>query len=97
MNTIDKIKSYEFLPEGWDFGKGGPMSKESIKTALDINRKFSKFFKTEVFPGVEEAIVVCAYIGVICLEARIKDLTIEYALEIGKGPNYIRIDKDGIY
>jgi hypothetical protein len=62
-NTLDKINSFAFLPEGWHFGEGKAPSKEQINSAIKWYKRLRDrpFRKTNAFAGANGEIQLTAY------------------------------------
>ncbi len=68
--TDGKIMSFERLPLGWHYGKGGPASPHMVRRARGILSLFGTigFMETDAFPGISGEIMVTAYRGKHCVE-----------------------------
>jgi hypothetical protein len=64
-NTEDKIKSFAQLPQGWDFGHGGPIPEKTLRAARAWNTflKESGFGDVDAFPGGGKEVVVVGSLG----------------------------------
>jgi len=61
--TVDKIKSFRELKDGWDYTRGvrfeESMIERSIKLLNEINNKFEEFdFKTDCFPTDDGEVLI---------------------------------------
>lgn len=63
--TERKIASFADLQDGWHYGAGGPMARETVDAAIRIVRKYNSlgFSRTDAFPGRDREILVTAYVG----------------------------------
>jgi hypothetical protein len=63
--TEEKIRSFGELPQGWNYGEGGPMSEEQIEVALLLLRYAAQlgWSRTNAFPGVSDEIMLTLYKG----------------------------------
>jgi hypothetical protein len=63
-STDNTIRSFAFLPLGWDYGNGGPIQKNIIDAAIEWNGFLgTQGFKTDAFPGGGGEIVISASFG----------------------------------
>lgn len=107
MDILDKIKSFGDLPEGWDFGRGIPASKEVVEMASRIhiaifdNRwVFDTKNRVGAFPCDDGGMVLCysreGGDDFIVLRIRL-DLKIDLDHEKGIGSKYdILFEKEGL-
>jgi hypothetical protein len=60
-----KISSFAALPQGWDYGKGGPIPQETLDAAFEWSRylRARGFWDTDAFPGSDGEIAVAAELG----------------------------------
>jgi hypothetical protein len=60
-----KISSFAALPNGWDYGRGGPISQAVLDSAFEWNRFFRQhgFSETDAFPGGDGEVVITAGYG----------------------------------
>jgi len=51
--TAAKIKEFEHLPQGWDYGSGGAIPAKTVQKALEWNQHFYQFgfLRTNAAPG----------------------------------------------
>jgi hypothetical protein len=65
MGVEDKIESFANLPQGWDYGAGGPIPKKTRDAALEWNNllKFHGFGDTDAFAGGSREIVIALTSG----------------------------------
>lgn len=61
--TDHTIKEFMFLPVGWHYGDGGPISGSVCVTAFELNRYAVEMglSVTEAFPGINGEIMVSIY------------------------------------
>lgn len=58
-STEEKIRSFANLPNGWDYGQGGPIPQHTRELALAWNRILqTQLGETDAFPGGEGEIVI---------------------------------------
>jgi len=62
VGAADKIRSFEHLPLGWDYGEGGPIPSRTIRKALAWNNRLYQlgFPKTNASAGSGGQIAVAA-------------------------------------
>ena len=74
VHTEEKIKSFAFLSEGWDYGLGGPIAEKTIQIALGWHRFLytQGFLRTSAGPGSD---------GDIDISASLDDHLIEIIVE----------------
>src|SRR5580704_1477234 len=72
--TKDKIRSFRNLPQGWNYGRGGPAAEQTVQIAQDYLWMFMTlgFVETDAFPGVDGEIMVTAYLGRHCVEVTVE-------------------------
>jgi len=60
-----KISSFAALLDGWDYGRGGPISQATLDSAFEWNRFFRQrgFLQTDAFPGGDREVVITAGFG----------------------------------
>ena len=63
--TLIKIERFCDLPVGWDYGRGGPISSDTIRNAKKIYHNISVvgFHRTDAFAGAAGEVLVTAYYG----------------------------------
>jgi hypothetical protein len=61
----NKINSFAHLPEGWDYGSGGPITEDTRKIAIAWNDflRSQWFLSTDASPGSEGEIAIAAGLG----------------------------------
>jgi hypothetical protein len=61
--TIRKINDFRFMPVGWHYGKGGPISEKTIGLALHAYESLLLvgLSRTDAFPGADGEVLVTAY------------------------------------
>jgi hypothetical protein len=82
--TVDKIRSFSNLPNGWHFGAGHAPSFDMIAKALAWHDKLLRlgFVTTDAFPGMGGEIMVTGYEGPHYIEILLEaDSTITLAYE----------------
>lgn len=57
----EKLKSYEYLAVGWNYGNGGPISKSVITKALKVLSWADDKFEVEVFPGDDGSVIISLF------------------------------------
>jgi hypothetical protein len=62
-----------FLPAGWHYGEGGPLSMIVVTKALEIDGYYRElgFTSTDAFPGANGELMITAYRGSHCIETTI--------------------------
>lgn len=75
--TIDKLRSYADLPNGWHYGRGGPIAAHVIQLAIEAEKilRASGYPVTGCFPGVDGEIQVCGYLNDRCLTMEVREET----------------------
>ena len=70
MKTIDKIRSFLSLKDGWDFGAGIAFDMETVNRALllEMVMREQGIPDTDAFPGADGGIMVTGYFGKIYVE-----------------------------
>lgn len=73
QKTIDKIKSFLELEDGWNYTEGihfkESMIEKSIMILNELNNKFNKFdFKTNVFPSDDGEVLISFIFPIYSLE-----------------------------
>lgn len=60
---LRQLDGFGALDQGWHFGKGGPISESTIKTAKKLYEALllNGLTRTEVFPGVDGEILIIGY------------------------------------
>jgi hypothetical protein len=80
--TAENIISFSLLPDGWDYGEGGPIPQLTINNALAWERFFDlKGWDTNAGPGTDGEIAVSAKLGSSRVEVVIEPkntLTVAY-------------------
>jgi hypothetical protein len=63
--TENKIMDFAQLPQGWDYGRGNPISARVIQAALTWNSRLQRlgFLNTNASPGSDGEIAVAAAVG----------------------------------
>lgn len=63
--TEKKISSFATLHNGWDYGRGGPISQVTLDAAFEWNRflRAHGFLETDAFPGSDGEVVLAAGYG----------------------------------
>jgi hypothetical protein len=83
--TAEKIISFSLLPNGWDYGEGDPIPKDTVDTALAWERFFDlRGWDTNAGPGTDGEIAISARLGSSRIEVVIepdRTLTIAYDFE----------------
>jgi hypothetical protein len=60
--SMEKVRSFMALPEGWHFGQGHPPGTTTAKTALKLIEEAAlSLIKTDAFPGADGEIQVALY------------------------------------
>jgi hypothetical protein len=74
MDTDNKISSFASLPEGWDYGNGGPIPASTLALAFEWNGYLRSlgFFETGAFPGGDGEVVLATGYGDHYLEVIIE-------------------------
>lgn len=95
LDTEEKINSFTALPDGWDYGSGGPLPQETANLAVLWNN-FLRFVSTGLLatnagPGSDGEIAIGAslgdhYIGVI-IEP---DHTVSVMYDVDHTPKFYR-------
>ncbi len=64
-SAVNKINSLALLPDGWDYGSGGPISDSVRISALEWNQflNWSGFWSTDAFPGGDGEVVLATSFG----------------------------------
>ena len=91
VNTVKKIKSFEHLSPGWNYGRGGPISPSVISDATAFLWKFalSGLNDTDAFPGINGEVMVTAYEGEHYVEAIVEaDGSISLTYEVNDVENF---------
>lgn len=88
-----KIRSFEFLPHGWDFGEGSPAPHYVVSVALALHKVGEKWgFEMDAFPGAGGDISIDFYVKDELVQVLINpDLTFELTHESGIGFEYEEI------
>ncbi|MFH0824025.1 MAG: hypothetical protein V2B18_14845 [Pseudomonadota bacterium] len=91
---MDKITSFGSLPEGWDFGLGGPAPLSVRECAISIHQQGTELgLMSDSFPGTGGEIYVAFYRGADTLEIRVNlDLSLNVSLERGIGVDFEELD-----
>jgi hypothetical protein len=82
--TEEMIASFSHLPDGWDYGEGGPIPEPVVQRALMWNTLFRLlgFLQTDASPGSDGEISITASYGDHYIEAIIEpDNTISVAYD----------------
>jgi hypothetical protein len=89
-SVIEKIRSFGFLEEGWDFGEGSPAPQEVIETAINLHKMGSTLgINSNAFPGADGEISVAFYFGTDTIEVKVnRDLSFNLTHERGIGADY---------
>jgi len=72
--TIEKVRQFASLPEGWCFGEAGPISNESVSYAfafLAAGRAFG-LERANAFPGASGQVQITFYVNLRMLELTIE-------------------------
>jgi hypothetical protein len=81
-DAVDKITEFAQLPEGWDYGQGGPVSQDAVSKALAWEGFFSlRGWRTNAGPGTDGEIAVSGSLGDSRIEVIVEPdstLTIAY-------------------
>lgn len=83
--TVRKIRSFQDLAPGWNYGRGRPASGPTAKMAMSIYRLFVQlgFNATDAFPGDDGEIMVTAYKDNHYLECLVApDNTLSFVYEV---------------
>lgn len=61
--TLQKLESFAALPQGWHYGRGGPISAETHQLAAQIWNDLlgAGFTLTDAFPGSDGEVQLTAY------------------------------------
>lgn len=61
--TLMKLESFAELPEGWHYGRGGPISKETLLLAKELHAQIIQLAlsPTDAFPGADGEVQLTAY------------------------------------
>ncbi len=82
--TMKKILKFSQYTEGWDYGRGKPFSKKTIKQALVLDRllRAAGILQTDAFPGSDGDIMVTGYRDSWCWEFTLEsDNTVTFITE----------------
>ena len=93
--TIDKIRRFSDLPEGWHFGEGVATPLRTIKIAVAFEHlaRNMGFLETDAFPGIAGEVRIAIYQGKDYLEFTVEpDESITYVRELQK--NEVEYDED---
>ncbi len=92
--VIEKIDSFGSLPDGWDFGAGGPAPRVVRERAIKLYRWGALFgLRANAFPGSEGEVYVAFYRGVDTVEVCVNlDLSCTITLERGIGVDFEELD-----
>lgn len=63
--TIQKLREFRRLPDGWHYGSGGPISEITFENAKRVHECLFEngFTYTDAFPGAEGEVQLTAYQG----------------------------------
>ena len=93
---LKKLHELTQLPQGWDYGDGGPTLRHVYDTACRIAQNVaflgSLGLKANAFPCSDGSVYVVFYAKKQCLEIRIwADRTIDLSVEEGTGQDFQEI------
>lgn len=68
--TIEKLRGFQNLPIGWNYGEGQPIEQQTIDMAVRVARLSYKlgYTSSDAFPGSMGEILIALYIGDHCVE-----------------------------
>jgi hypothetical protein len=82
--TLQKIREFQSLDDGWHFGKGNPPDSKTVHHAMSLaTRAIISTFDTDAFPGIDGEIMVTVYHKQHYLEFTIEsDMTVTFVHQV---------------